>query len=363
MIYVSINNERVLDNGGQMVKRKYFSAQIMIIFVLAIVLVISGIVCIWDVVSGYEEMVYLHEDRAALLAGMHKSTVRLSVGGAMIALGAGMMFLEAYLSIRRTATYEKEARLLREKNAEMEKLNIQVQRLAHHQRLQTIGTLTSSIAHEFNNLLTPIMGYSMMALEKLPQEETEIYDGILEIYQTSRKAKDIISRLSDLSRKNTDETFRIVSIDELVHKTLEVAKPAKPKDVEIKLNLNCWEQRIRANEIQICQMILNLIINAFHAMGEEAGVLSISTSFDDENVQLQVADTGKGIKEEILPEIFAPFFTTKEAGKGTGLGLAIIAQIVEDHQGDIRVETKEGEGATFIVSLPRELDISKIEEP
>ena len=83
----------------------------------------------------------------------------------------------------------------------MEALNRKNQELAHHDRLQTIGTLTSSIAHEFNNLLTPIMGYSILVLEQLPSDAEELYDNVLEIYNSSRKAKEIIARLSDLSRK------------------------------------------------------------------------------------------------------------------------------------------------------------------
>ena len=113
----------------------------------------------------------------------------------------------------------------------MEALNRKNQELAHHDRLQTIGTLTSSIAHEFNNLLTPIMGYSILVLEQLPSDAEELYDNVLEIYNSSRKAKEIIARLSDLSRKNTSLTFQYVSPDELVRKVLAVASPARPPHV------------------------------------------------------------------------------------------------------------------------------------
>ena len=240
----------------------------------------------------------------------------------------------------------------------MEELNRRTQDLAHHQRLQTIGTLTSSIAHEFNNLLTPIMGYSLMALERLGPEEEELYDDILEIYNASRKAKDIISRLNDLSRKNTELSFREVSPDELVRKTLSVANPAKPAKVEIRLDLNCWDQRMRANEIQLNQLLLNLVLNGFHAMEQRGGIMTISTGFDENNIDIQVSDTGCGIAEEVLPQIFDPFFTTKETGRGTGLGLAIVAQVVEDHKGTIRVKSEIGKGTTFFVSLPRVADHS-----
>ena len=85
----------------------------------------------------------------------------------------------------------------------------------------------------------------------------------------------------------------------------------------------------------------------------KAGVLTVRTSFDGENIQLQVADTGHGIPEEIRDQIFEPFFTTKESGQGTGLGLAIVAQVVEDHQGTIQVQSEPGRGTTFTIILPR----------
>ena len=253
----------------------------------------------------------------------------------------------------RDRRHRKELKRLEKKKTAMEQLNRETRELAHHQRLETIGTLTASIAHEFNNLLTPIMGYSMLALEKIPQENEELYDSILEIYESSRKAKTLVSRLSDLSRKNTETSFHLLSPDELIQKALDVASPAQGDNVEVKLNLNCWEQRISANEIQITQLMLNLILNAFHAMEDEGGVLTISSDFDEENVRIIVADTGCGIPPEYRERIFEPFFTTKETGRGTGLGLAICAQVVEDHHGDISVESTPGEGTVFTVILPR----------
>lgn len=282
-----------------------------------------------------------------------KTVLLGAAAAAMGVLGIGAMVL---LAVCGSSKGKREAKILQRKNEAMEKLNRQTQELAHHQRLEIMGTLTSSIAHEFNNLLTPIMGYSMMALEKLPPEEEELYDDILEIYEASRKAKTIISRLSDLSRKNTDLTFRQVSPDDLIRKVLDVAKPAKPNRVEIRLNLNCWDQRLYANEIQMSQLFLNLILNGFHAMEETGGTLSVDTSFDEDSICVRVSDTGIGIPEEIQPKIFEPFFTTKPAGKGTGLGLAIVAQVVEEHKGTIHVQSQEGKGTTFTVQLPRTLE-------
>lgn len=226
------------------------------------------------------------------------------------------------------------------------------QKLAHRQRLETIGLLTSSISHEFNNLLTPIMGYSMMALEKL-EPESGAYDDILEVYAASSKAKELISRLSELSRKNSSDYFRALSPDELVHKTITVATPAKPENVQVQLSLNCVGQQLYGNELQLNQLLLNLVINAFHAMEESGGILTIQTRFDESNITFEVLDTGCGIPKGDISHLFDPFFTTKPGGKGTGLGLAIAAQVVEDHKGTIDVASRSGQGTTFTVKLPR----------
>ncbi|MBR6614345.1 MAG: HAMP domain-containing histidine kinase [Lachnospiraceae bacterium] len=299
----------------------------------------------------------------ALSHGQHDvvrtAAFRLLLCGGSVILGISVLVFLLLCTIRRTSGLRKDVNLLKQKNQNIEKLNAQTRELAHHQRLETIGTLTASIAHEFNNLLTPIMGYSMLALEKLPAEEEELYDNILEIYEASRKAKNIISRLSDLARKNSSEVLRSISIDDLVKKTLDVAAPAKPEDVQIRLDLNCWDQRFMGNEIQINQLLLNLVLNSFHAIGDKEGSLTIHTSFDEASIQIRVEDTGCGIPDDIKAKIFEPFFTTKEAGKGTGLGLAIAAQVVEDHHGKIQVESFPGQGTVMTINLPKAADHSE----
>lgn len=337
-------------------KQKGLSWPVIGVFLLSLLLIVTGLYLGADTFSHFEHIALTHEDHAALLYSIQATALTMMGLGSLVIIGIGILLILFLHLIRRTARIQREADALRRKNDVMEALNAQTQQLAHHQRLEIIGTMTSSIAHEFNNLLTPIMGYSMMALEKLPPEEEGLYEDLLEIYQASRKAKNIISRLSDLSRKNTSTTFHLICPDNLIQKTLEVANPAKPAKVEIKLNLNCWEQRLWANEIQLSQLLLNLFLNAFHAMEEDGGVLTVETSFDESNICICVSDTGNGIPVEIQPRIFEPFFTTKEAGKGTGLGLAIVAQVVEDHQGSLRVSSTEGEGTAFTVSLPRSRD-------
>ena len=287
-----------------------------------------------------------------VIGPLHLAAVRLLAYGGMVVTGIVLLAVLSIRAGRRNERSLRELAVLRKKNQAMEELNRQTRELAHHQRLETIGTLTSSIAHEFNNLLTPIMGYSILALEKLPPEDTELYDSVLEIYNASRKAKTIISRLSDLSRKNSALSFQYVSPDELVRRVLEVAAPAQPPGVEVISVLDCRHLWLHGNETQLSQLLLNLVLNAFQAMEEDGGTLTVSTSADQSSIRLRVADTGPGIPPEVLPHIFEPFFTTKESGKGTGLGLAIVQQVVEEHRGRVEVEAATEGGAAFTVTFP-----------
>jgi len=245
----------------------------------------------------------------------------------------------------------EELLLLREKNAEMEALAQKKKELAHADRLETIGTLTSSISHEFNNLLTPIMAYSVMALEKIPEEDKELGDYIEEIYNASTKAKTIISRLSYLSRKSNDEVEDIINVRQLIKKAAGSAAPAKSEGIELIIN---GEEHLTVygNELQLHQMLLNLIINAYQAMGEK-GKLTIDAVEKDGEIIISVADDGPGIPMDVQSKVFDPFYTTKGSGKGTGLGLAICRQAAEDNKGRLELQSQEGKGTTFNIYLPK----------
>lgn len=334
-------------------KSRNVSKLTVFFFLLAVAALLTGILIGLRVFRYLEEFLVLYGHLGHLSEAFRDMAVSSMISGSLVVFGIGILLILPLDMFRRANRIQREAEALRKKNLAMEELNRQTQRLAHHQRLEIIGTLTSSISHEFNNLLTPIMGNSMMALERLPSDEDELYDELLEIYSASCKAKEIISRLSDLSRKNTETCFRQVAPDELIRKMIRTAEPARAENVQVNMNLNCWDQRLTANEIQISQMMLNLILNGFHAMEPDGGILTLTTNFDETHIHIQVTDTGCGIPKDIRSKIFEPFFTTKETGKGTGLGLAIVAQVVEDHQGKIQVESKEGSGTVFTVSLPR----------
>lgn len=243
---------------------------------------------------------------------------------------------------------DRELELLREKQFALEEIIRTSHELAHHQRTLTMGTLTSSVIHEFNNLLTPIMGYSVMAMELLPEQEGELYEGLLEIYRASTRAKEIITRLTILSRKGKVPTFRLIEVDELISMALAAARPT---GVEVETALDCRGRFIWGDETQLIQLLMNLILNACHAV-EAGGYLTVSSWISGGMVTISVADTGQGIPPELLTQIFDPFFSTKENGKGTGLGLAIARQVAENHDGTLGVVSHVGAGSVFTVCLP-----------
>ena len=174
----------------------------------AIIIFMAGVLSGFRVFQVYEQQIAPFSHYENLFGVFRDMAVSSMISGSLIVLGIGMLLMLFLDMLRRTNRILRETEALRKKNQAMEELNRQTQKLAHHQRLEIIGTLTSSIAHEFNNLLTPIMGNSLLAMEQLPSDEGDLYEELLEIYTASCKAKEIISRLSDLSRKNTETCFR-----------------------------------------------------------------------------------------------------------------------------------------------------------
>lgn len=275
----------------------------------------------------------------------------LFYGGLGVVGVAGLLLLIIMMR-RANAASSAELRVLKKKNEAMEEINQKMQALAHHQRLETIGTMTASIAHDFNNLLTPIMGYSIMTMEMLPADATDLQENLMEIYDASVKAKDIVTRLAELTKKGNEENFKEIDVDEVIQSALKVTLPAKPKEVEVKANFNAEGQKIKADRTQISQLVMNIVLNAYDAMREEGGTLLVSTRISGEEVVLRFKDNGCGMDTETVSRIFDPFYTTKESGKGTGLGLAIVAQIVETHGGKIYVDSEPGAGTEFRVYIP-----------
>ncbi|MBR4092118.1 MAG: HAMP domain-containing histidine kinase [Mogibacterium sp.] len=286
------------------------------------------------------------------IAPSRKAAEEILFYGGLAVIGVAGLLLLLILMRRANAASSAELRVLKKKNETMEEINQKMQALAHHQRLETIGTMTASIAHDFNNLLTPIMGYSIMTMEMLPADATDLQDNLMEIYDASVKAKDIVTRLAELTKKGNEESFREIEVDEVIQSALKVTLPAKPKEVEVKANFNAEGEKIKADSTQISQLVMNIVLNAYDAMRENGGTLLVSTRISGEEVVIRFKDNGCGMDTETMSRIFDPFYTTKESGKGTGLGLAIVAQIVETHGGKIYVDSEPGEGTEFRVYIP-----------
>ena len=268
-------------------------------------------------------------------------------------LAAALITVSIALLLFGILTHRRQANAIREKLALTEQLLDKQAELARSQRLEALGVMTSSIAHEFNNLLTPITGYSLLCMEKLPEDSGELYDNLLAIYQAADKARITVRRLSALTRKTSGEACTCVSPDEIVKKALDIGLPSKPKNVSVQTSLNCADDRIRVDETQVLQVLLNLLLNAFQAMEGLGGEVCVSTCREADDIVFTVADTGPGIPSEIMDRIFEPFFTTKDVGKGSGLGLAIARQVAEAHAGTITARSTPGKGAEFTLRLPR----------
>lgn len=282
----------------------------------------------------------------------------IKMGGilALLILTAVSCIALFYYMLQNQRAYVKENQYLKEINQRLEELHKSKEYINHQQRLQMIGTMTGGIAHEFNNFLTPIMGYAGLMMSELP-EDSEYHEEAVEIYESAEKAKEIIHQISALSKKNTDTVYQYLPLQPLLNRAVKMVESVCPYNIEIKTQLDV-EGGILGNKTQINQVILNICVNAFHAIGKEQGIVRIScekSEYTEEGqkfVKLEIEDNGCGMDEITKEQMFTPFFTTKESGQGVGLGLAMVQNIVEAHHGKIKVDSKEGEGTRFIIYLP-----------
>jgi len=226
-------------------------------------------------------------------------------------------------------------------------------------RLAAIGTIAAVIAHEFNNLLTPIMSYSQVALKSAQSQTPDmalICKALSKAHQSADRAGTICSSMLGLARG--ESSTQVVSVQKLVDDVLLVLARDPQKDgIALRVQIQP-DLQIRCDPVQLEQVLLNLLINARQAMIGRGGSLFIKAACDaDGSARLQVIDSGPGIPAEVQPHIFEPFFTTKGGAKkgqsrGTGLGLAICKEIIEHHQGRIELTSEMGKGTTFSIILP-----------
>jgi len=230
------------------------------------------------------------------------------------------------------------------------------------EKLASVGLLASGVAHELNNPLTGILTFSHLLRQKMPEKSADAEDLDLVIRETKRCAA-IIKRLLDFAREKLPEK-KFNDINSIIEDTVRIVeRPAHLRDIDITLDLDRSLPQIWIDADQIKQVIMNMVVNAQHAV-EEKGSITVSTRRTTHlqpgvrvgepvpMVEVAIADTGCGIPEKNLRRIFDPFFTSKAVGKGTGLGLSVSHGIIEAHGGLIEVQSKVGEGSTFRVFLP-----------
>ncbi|MBL6947377.1 MAG: PAS domain S-box protein [Rhodospirillales bacterium] len=233
-------------------------------------------------------------------------------------------------------------------------------------KLKTIGTLAGGIAHDFNNILTPIIGYSHMALSEV-EDGSQVHSDIQRVVKGAGRAKELVNQILTFSRRS-DPEMAPVKPYVIVNEALKLIEASCPANIEVEAVINEDCPPVMGDQSQLHQVVMNLCTNAFRAMEEKGGRLTVALGpfevgpkfarhrKDDvrgKYLKLSIRDTGRGMSPDTLERIFEPFYTTRGVGEGTGMGLATVHGIVTGHGGEIFVDSRVGEGTTFDVYLPQ----------
>ena len=237
----------------------------------------------------------------------------------------------------------------------------------HHQRLRSLGTLAGGVAHEFNNVLQPMVLYLELALEDLPAD-SPIAENLVRVQDLANRAKGLSQQILTFSRHDSDARLVTKDLAPVVEEVVTMIRALLPATVDLRLDIEPGCSPVKCAPEQIKQLLVNLCNNASRALADEGYVaVSLSEVAVSEQmanrypnldagqyVVLEVRDTGRGMDAATQERIFEPFFTTQEVGKGTGLGLSVVHGIVERHDGEIAVESEPGKGTQFRIFLPCE---------
>lgn len=263
--------------------------------------------------------------------------------------------------------------LLRNQNETLEKMvEERTQTLAKYERqlqqvlkIQAIGTLAGGIAHDFNNILFPIVGYTELTMDEVA-EGSVAHNNLAEILKAANRARDLVQQILTFSRQSGQER-KPTKVQYIIEEALKLLRASIPASIEIIHEIDEDCRPVMGDATQIHQVIMNLCTNAYQAMQDKGGRLTVSLkevdiSYEEtvekigmqpgKHLRLAVTDEGCGMDASVLDRIFEPYYTTKEQGKGTGLGLSVIHGIVKNHRGDITVNSALGKGSTFQVYLP-----------
>lgn len=278
---------------------------------------------------------------------------------------------DRWYNTNQQAIYWTDGRLVRLEVAIDITERIQMERqIVKHERMASVGQMAAGIAHEFNNILTGIFGFTQL-LQRSPDTPVSMQSGLRRISTSSERAAYLVRQILDFSQKTVRQPQQI-DLAAFVPETIDFLKATISENIQMTLNIDPGTYLMKADQTQLQQAIANLALNAKDAM-PAGGELQIRLSqveckgdiFDalynkpivGELIRLQMTDTGEGIAPDIKARIFEPFFTTREIGEGSGLGLSQVAGIVSQHQGYIAVDSRKGQGATFTLYLPPLKDV------
>ncbi len=256
-----------------------------------------------------------------------------------------------------TSIIEKRASLHKHLADHQEQNNALKSQITELQALANVGTITPMIAHEMNNLLTPLGNYAALALDN-PDDKLLVEKALVKMVQSCKRASKIMQSMLAMADGKTQEkkNARLIAMVEEIFTCLcrDFAKDGITVKIQIPEELGVW-----AVPVQIQQVLMNLILNARDAMLPRGGILNIKATESSDAVQVEVADTGCGIESDDLRNIFESFFTTKtdrssaSQHSGSGLGLAFCKKIIDAHGGCISVESQPDQGSTFTITLPK----------
>ncbi len=239
-------------------------------------------------------------------------------------------------------------------------------RLRQTQKMEAMGALAGGVAHDFNNMLQSILGFTGLAISAV-DTESKASQSLNEVMKAGMRARDLVQQILTFSRQTEMERHNM-RLYPLIAETVKMLRGTIPSNIEIISAVYKNTPPVMADTTQIHQVLMNLCTNAYHAMRPNGGVLTVGLSETKADsvlvarmpelvegapyVELSVSDTGCGISPEIVQRIFEPYFTTKKAGEGTGLGLSTVLGVVQSHQGAICVDSIPGSGTTFRVFFP-----------
>ena len=226
------------------------------------------------------------------------------------------------------------------------------EQLQQREKLSSIGLLAAGVAHEVNTPLTGVSSYTQMLLNMLPETDPK-HALLLKVRRQADRATDIVNNLLNFSRTGSAAEFAGVDIHRVLDDTLQLLEPQlRRSHIEIVRNYAEGLPQVYGNSVKLQQVFTNLILNARDSIANGNGRITLATQNGDDDLLVEVADTGVGIAPDDIVKIYDPFFTTKGVGRGTGLGLAVTYGIVQEHSGHTSVSSTPGLGTTFRIALP-----------